>query len=250
MKAIIIGAGRGKRLMPTTADTPKCLAEVQGRSIMDWIVQALAANGVERIAFVGGYQMEKVRARYPQFSFHHNADWENNNILWSLMCAESEMDQPFVCCYSDTLFTADAVRRLVASPADITLLVDTDWKARYLHRTQHPPDDAEKVTAVNGTITRIHRMIEAELAHGEFTGMAKFSAAGAATLREHYHRFRAAGASPKAYLIHLFQDMIERGVGMVHADTPGGYIEIDTQQDFELAQAFSIAKSPNQKITK
>jgi len=31
MKAIIIGAGRGRRLMPTTADTPKCYAEIQGR---------------------------------------------------------------------------------------------------------------------------------------------------------------------------------------------------------------------------
>ena len=33
MQAIIIGAGRGQRLMPTTADTPKCFAEVNGRRI-------------------------------------------------------------------------------------------------------------------------------------------------------------------------------------------------------------------------
>jgi hypothetical protein len=32
------------------------------------------------------------------------------------------------------------------------------------------------------------------------------------------------------------QDMIEAGVKMANADTPGNYIEIDTQQDFELAQ--------------
>ena len=31
MRAIIIGAGRGARLMPTTADAPKCFAEVRGR---------------------------------------------------------------------------------------------------------------------------------------------------------------------------------------------------------------------------
>ncbi len=40
----------------------------------------------------------------------------------------------------------------------------------------------------------------------------------------------------KAYLIHLFQDMIEAGVQMAHADTPGNYIEVDTQQDFEFAR--------------
>ncbi len=130
-------------------------------------------------------------------------------------------------------------------PADISLLVDTDWKARYTHRTHHPADDAEKVTARNGRITRIHRNIEAALAHGEFTGMAKFSAAGAALLREHYHRcralhagqpFREAAAFEKAYLIHLFQEMIEQGVPLAHVDAPGGYMEIDTQQDYELAQ--------------
>ena len=40
MQAIIIGAGRGQRLMPTTADTPKCFAEVGGRRILDWALAA------------------------------------------------------------------------------------------------------------------------------------------------------------------------------------------------------------------
>ena len=40
----------------------------------------------------------------------------------------------------------------------------------------------------------------------------------------------------KAYLIHLLQDMIEAGVKMTHADTPGNYMEVDTQQDFDLAR--------------
>jgi choline kinase len=235
MKAILIGAGRGRRLMPSTADTPKCFAQVRGRRILDWILDALAANGVTRIAFIGGYQIDKVRSAYPHFRFHHNTGWEHNNILASLMCAESEMDEPFVSCYSDTLFTPDAVGRLLQSQADIALLTDTGWLARYRHRTQHPPDDAEKVAASNGLVTRIHRDIDPARAWGEFTGMARFSAAGAALLREHYHRSQA-GRNPKAYLIHLFQEMIEKGVPMAHVDTPGGYMEIDTQQDFELAQ--------------
>jgi choline kinase len=237
MKAILIGAGRGRRLMPSTADTPKCLAQVRGRPILDWILEALAAHGVTRIAFIGGYQIDTVRAAYPHFRFHHNAEWEHNNILASLMCAESEMDEAFLSCYSDTLFTPDAVGRLLQSQADIALLTDTDWLARYQHRTQHPPDDAEKVATRNGLVTRIHRDIDPSQAWGEFTGMAKFSTAGAALLREHYHRSRA-GRNPKAYLIHLLQEMIEAGVSLAHVDTPGGYLEIDTQQDFELAQRY------------
>ena len=245
MKAIVIGAGRGKRLMPTTADTPKCLAEVRGRRILDWILDAFTANGVTDICFVGGYQVENVRAAYPQLRFRRNAEWENNNILVSLMCAEAEMDAPFISCYSDTLFTPAVVEKVLASRADISLVIDTEWRSRYAYRTRHPPHDAEKVTALNGAITRIHRDIAEAGAYGEFTGMAKFSLAGALLLRQHYHRcrslyggcpFREAPVFEKAYLIHLFQEMVERGVRMAHVDTPGGYIEIDTQEDFELAQ--------------
>ena len=82
-RAIIIGAGRGERLMPTTADVPKCFAEVGGRRILDWTVEALTTAGIEQIAFIGGYRIEAVQAAYPGLEFRHNVDWPNNNILAS-----------------------------------------------------------------------------------------------------------------------------------------------------------------------
>ncbi len=245
MKAIIIGAGRGRRLMPTTADTPKCYAEVQGRRLLDWGLRAFAAAGVTDFCFIGGYQIAKVQRDYPQFTFRHNQNWEHNNIMASLMHAEDLMDDGFVCCYSDILFTSDVVQRVLNHPGNIALSVDTRWLERYVHRTQHPPDDAEKVTVLNGSVTRVHRGIEPQAAHGEYTGIAKFTPKGAAQLREHFHQartsftgkpFREATVFDKAYLIHLLQDMIESGVHMAHADTPGNYMEVDTQQDFELAR--------------
>lgn len=231
--------------MPTTADTPKCYAEVQGRRLLDWALRAFAGAGVTDICFIGGYQIDKVRRDYPQFSFRHNKDWEHNNIMASLMHAEDLMGNGFVCCYSDILFTSDVVKRALNHPADIALSVDTHWLERYVHRTQHPPNDAEKVTVLNGSVTRVHRGIESRQAHGEYTGIAKFTSKGAGQLREHFRRvreqfggkpFREAAVFNKAYLIHLLQDMIEAGIKMGHADTPGNYMEVDTQQDFELAQ--------------
>lgn len=245
MRAIIIGAGRGSRLMPTTADTPKCFAQVGDKRILDWTLEAFAENGVTDICFIGGYRIETIREAYPTFTFRHNDDWENNNILESLMYAEDLMDQPFICCYSDTLFTPEVVRLLLQSEKDISLVVDTDWLSRYTHRTEHPSDDAEKVTVQNGQVTRVHREIPESEARGEYIGVAKFSQAGAKTLKEDYRKakeefarlpFREAKVFEKAYLIHLFQQMLEEGVEMSHVDTPGGYIEIDTQQDFEFAR--------------
>ncbi|HUG93387.1 MAG TPA: phosphocholine cytidylyltransferase family protein [Planctomycetaceae bacterium] len=245
MRAIIIGAGRGARLMPTTAETPKCFAEVAGRRILDWTIEAFRSSGIDDLNFIGGYRIDRVREEYPHIRFRHNAEWQQNNILASLFYAEDLMDQPFICCYSDILFTPGIVRQLADSAADIALSVDTAWLARYTHRSLHPTDDAEKVTVADGLVTRIHRGISEAEAHGEYTGVAKFSGRGAALLREHYHRarqayagrpFREAKAFEKAYLIHLFQEMIEAGERLAHADTPGGYIEIDTQEDFDYAR--------------
>jgi choline kinase len=247
MRVIVIGAGRGRRLMPTTADVPKCFAEVAGRRLLDWAVEAFRANGLDRVCFIGGYQIEKVREAYPQFVFRHNADWEHNNILASLFCAADLMDEGFICCYSDVLFTPDIIARLASSPEDMALGVDTAWLARYEHRSDHPPDDAEKITATNGRVTRIHRQIPESDAHGEYIGVAKFSPQGAARLRACYERrrgefagraWRDARSFEKAYKILLFQDMIEQGERFAHVDTPGGYIEVDTQQDFEYARQY------------
>ena len=245
MRAIIIGAGRGRRLMPTTANAPKCFAEIRGKRILDWTVEALEAGGVTDICFVGGYRMEAVQREYPQFTFRHNPEWESNNILVSLMYAEDLMDRPFVTTYADILYTGNLVKKLVASPADIALGIDTDWREHYRPRTQHPPHDAEKAITRNGRVERVHRAIPYGEATGEFIGVAKFSARGGELLRSHYHRrrrefwdrsWREAPQFQKAYLIHLFQDMIEEGVEFGHADTHGRYREIDTQEDMELAQ--------------
>ena len=246
MRAIIIGAGRGSRLMPTTADSPKCFAEVAGQRILDWTLDAFREAGIDDVCFIGGYRIDMVREAYPHCTFRHNADWERNNILLSLFHAEDLMDQPFVCCYSDILFSPQALESLLAQDDDAALLVDTEWLDRYRQRTEHPADDAEKVTVSNGSVTKVHRSIDETDAYGEYIGVAKFSQAGAERLREHYHRcrkehagkpFREAKSFEKAYLIHLFQEMIEAGETFAHADTPGGYIEIDTQQDFEYARA-------------
>ena len=245
MRAIIIGAGRGMRLMPTTADEPKCFAEIGGKRILDWILDAFHAGGVDDVCFIGGYRIDVVRAAYPQFTFRVNEDWANNNILASLMCAEDLMDEPFVVSYADILFTRQALRDLLESPGDITLVVDTEWLPRYEHRSEHPPSDGEKVTVLDGVVTCVHRDIDPAEAYGEYIGVAKFSTRGADLLKQHYHRcrarhagqpFREASVFEQAYLIHLFQEMIERGVCMRHVDTPGSYWEIDTQQDFEQAK--------------
>ena len=45
MRGIVIGAGRGQRLMPTTADAPKCFTDIGGDRILDLVLSAMRAGG-------------------------------------------------------------------------------------------------------------------------------------------------------------------------------------------------------------
>jgi L-glutamine-phosphate cytidylyltransferase len=250
MRGIVIGAGRGRRLMPDTADAPKCFAEIGGRRILDVILSAMRTAGVEPIGFIGGYRIEAVRAGYPQLEFVQNPQWAETNILGSLMTAEAWMDDGFVSSYADIVYRAETVTKLLASEHPITLVVDTAWRKRYEPRSQHPPTDGEKVTVANGRVQRVHRDIEPDQAHGEFIGVAKFTAEGAAALRQAWHKysarteggeFRGAKNIGDAYMIQLLQQMIDDGTEIAHVDIDGGYHEIDTQEDFELARAAHAA---------
>ena len=60
MKAIIVAAGRGRRLGTETDDIPKCMVKVGGRSILHWQLDALAAAGVDDVVIVRGYLGDRI----------------------------------------------------------------------------------------------------------------------------------------------------------------------------------------------
>ena len=48
----------------------------------------------------------------------------------------------------------------------------------------------------------------------------------------------------KAYLIDLFQEMLERGSAFHRVDTHGGYMEIDTREDLATAEKWWRESAP------
>ena len=242
----MIGAGRGSRLGHNTDKIPKTLVEVMGRPMLDWILEALESAGFTRkdVVFVCGYAEEVVRARYPEFTFVRNADWANNNILLSLLCAREYLADGFLSTYADIVYDGEIVQKLVASSADIALGCDTAWRRRYIGRTQHPESDAEKLRADGTRVIEISRTIDSETADGEFIGVMKLSPDGARVFTDAFQRaeraygagmFREGRSFQKAYLLDLLQEMLEAGASMRREDIAGGYMEIDTTQDLAMA---------------
>jgi choline kinase len=232
----------GRRLSPYTDDRPKCLVEVNGRSILARQVDAYRAAGVDDIVIVRGYMREKIDI--PGARYYENDDFRNNNILVSLFYAEAAMDREFLFSYSDIVFRPEVVRRVIDTPGDYALVIDRRWHEAYVGRTHHPVEEGEVARVDDGRVTLVGKktMPPAE-ATGEFIGLARFSAAAAERMRAQYHKRRGEGGpygrAPRfavSYLTDLLNDLIDGGETMRPAFIDGGWREIDTVEDLERAR--------------
>jgi L-glutamine-phosphate cytidylyltransferase len=247
VRPVIIAAGRGSRLRNETDEIPKTLVEVMGRPMLEWILEAFESAGLKRkdVVFVCGYRADVIKARYPELTYVTNHDWQNNNILLSLLMAREYLGDGFVSTYGDIVYEGAVVQKLVASTADVTLGCDTAWRRRYIGRTQHPETDAEKLRADGARVVELSRTIPSEQADGEFIGVMKLSKQGSTDFLRAFDQaersygggmFREGRTFQKAYLIDLLAEMLEQGIAMQRADTRGGYMEIDTVQDLSMAE--------------
>jgi L-glutamine-phosphate cytidylyltransferase len=248
VKAIIIGAGRGRRLEHLTDEVPKTLVPILGRPMLDSILEALAAGGFgpSDTIFIAGYRGHLVRAAHPELGYVENAAWESNNILLSLLHAREHMAAGFVSTYADIVYEPAVVAALVQSTHDITLVCDRAWRRRYASRSQHPENDAEKMRVERDRVLELSRHVRSAEATGEFIGVMRLNPEGAARFLAEFDLvlrergldavFREGRSLRKAYLIDLLQHMIERGAEMHSVLTDGGYMEIDTTEDAANAE--------------
>jgi len=91
-RAVFIAAGFGSRLAPVSLTTPKPLISVKGKRLIDGLLDAVLAAGIEEIYVVRGYKAEQfdiLKEKYPQIRFVENPDYaEANNILSALKVSD------------------------------------------------------------------------------------------------------------------------------------------------------------------
>jgi choline kinase len=235
---------------------PKCLVPVAERPMLCWQLDAFRAHGVDEFVIVRGYKGDVLEARAGELGdgsirFVDNVEYRTNNILWSLFCAESELDGPFLVTYGDIIYTPEVVAALMASPGDIALVIDRDFRDVYVGRSEHPLAEAEVSDLDDdGNVARVgKRALAPEDAWGEFIGLAKFSGEGARWMREAWIELRAeyagrdndpfqrAKAFRNAYLTDMLQHLIDAGHPVAPVGIRGQWREIDTVQDLERARA-------------
>lgn len=172
-RAIVLSAGKGSRLLPLTADRPKCLIDLNGKSLLEWQLDALADSGIDEVVVVTGFNehlVEAIAQRRAGVRTLFNPFFQVADNLGSVWLARQEFDRDTLLLNGDTLVTPALIGRLLAGPeAPITVTVD--------EKEDYDADDM-KVLRDGTRLVRIGKALEPGHYNSESIGMLAFRGEG------------------------------------------------------------------------
>lgn len=130
-RAVFIAAGFGSRLVPITFNTPKPLVRVHGVRIIDRLIDACLAAGIDEIVVVRGYLGElfdQLLYKYPMIRFLENPVYNETNNISSALVARDLLSNAYV-------FESDL---LISNPA---LIKQYHYTSDFLAIKQERSDD-------------------------------------------------------------------------------------------------------------
>ena len=98
-RAVFLAAGFGSRLVPITLNTPKPLVRVNGTRIIDTLLDAVIAAGIEEIIIVRGYlseEFDQLLYKYPMIKFIENDLYNTANNVSSSLIAKDYLENAYV----------------------------------------------------------------------------------------------------------------------------------------------------------
>ena len=180
MKALILAAGRGRRLWPLTAECPKCLLDIGGTTILEHQLGNLTAAGIGRVVVICGHGVEGVRQALAAYvgradvSIIYNPFFAEADNLISLWAARSEMDADFLLLNGDNVFHPLILPRLLSMEASACVAV---------RRQERYDEDDAKVQLADQRVVRIGKNLTAGPTHAESIGILRFAGRGVPAIR-------------------------------------------------------------------
>lgn len=242
MKAVILAAGMGKRLVKYTHLLPKGMLQFREKSLLEWQIELYRSQGVHDISIVTGYMHEKIA--FDNIRYYHNKDFATTNMVESLMCLGNDLlTDDFLISYSDILFTPKIFQQVLTTQADIVVAADRNWRNYWQMRYGTTETDLESLT-----VDKLGNIVEigTPLSHStgldyRYIGFNKFSQEALQAGVELYKRkktedksWQPSGKSfYQGYFTDFIHELIQQDIRAVVATSHGGWLEFDTEQDYE-----------------
>ena len=240
MKAIILAAGKGERMGFETNDKPKCMVSFNGRPIIDYILETLKACGIEDIIIVNGYKNNVLEAYLfdKNIRFITNTDFDSTNMVYTLFCAESEMNDDLLISYADIIYKKEVLQGLLNNDNEFVVTVDKNWKEIWRLRMNDPLKDAEtmKIDDIGNIIELGKQPISYNQIEGQYIGLCKISNSVMGSIRKFYHKLDKTilydGKDYYNMYMTSFIQLIIENLLPVRADIiNGGWLEFDSEKD-------------------
>ena len=230
MKAIILAAGEGTRLKKYTEGMPKGMLPFAGKPLLQHQIETLRAGGIEDIVIVRGFEGAKIQ--FHGITYYNNLDWQNTNMVETLMCAREEMTEEFLVCYSDILYEPKVLETVLSTSCNVGVTVDMDFLDYWNARLDDPQSDHESLIIENNRITELGTPNPPpEKISGRYVGLLKFSGQGIDNLKRTYQQNPK--QFKKAFMTDLLQAMIDTGITITPIRINRGWLEFDTNEDYE-----------------
>ena len=245
MKAIILAAGQGTRLKKYTENLPKGMLSFMGKTIIERQIELYRKCGINDIVVIRGFAADKIR--YGGVKYYTNEEYANTNMVESLMVAKNEFDDDIILSYSDILFEEHVLKTMMESSADYAVAVDDNWKEYWQKRYGKVDFDTESLSLdESGNIIELGlENPKLEDIDARYVGLLKFTKAGLrhiiSIMEEAYLHYedkpwkQSGKPVRKAYMTDLIQAVIESGELVKAERFHNGWIEFDTNKDYENA---------------
>lgn len=233
MRAIILSAGRGSRLLPLTETKPKCLLPVAHTTVLGYQLDALERQGINEAIIVTGFMTQRVEneiaARQGPMSakVFFNPFFQVADNLASCWMVREYMDQDFLLINGDTLFEDALLKDVLASPAN-PIQVTIDKKGDY-------DSDDMKVSLDGARLMAIGKKLPLAETDGESIGMLRFMGQGPDAFRQKLTEMMRTGDGVQAWFLKAI-DALAKTQGNVATYSIEGrnWAELDTMDDYAV----------------
>ena len=239
--AVVLAASRGD-LGELTRDQPKCMIDVRGKSLLERLVSLLSDSGIRSITVVRGYHKEAIALN--GVATVDNDQYAETGEVYSLACARPQLDGETIVVYGDILFRSYILDGLLAVDGDIVIAVDALGALAGARATPRDLVAAERPFSGNYLddapvhLRSISQALPPAATCGEWIGLARFTAQGAAWLREELDLLEADGKLDSADMPMLITRLAAKHPVLVHYIT-GHWLDVDTLEDLSNARNFT-----------